>query len=306
MGIGNNLQELGGFLDDCERQGDAIRSVDVTGTSGGGETALRATLDVRTAVDLSKACAEGLCDPRVGPDGTVRFALASSVNLVPTLDHDVAIEPTDATLEGDELRLTVTATVPGDLGDVKDQSGSSPGETASSDALAVTPEPRDQDDYEIEGVRDSDVPPFKDPDLLEEVYETHDTFAEMADTLDMDVTAETVRRYMIDYDIHEPNTYQTGSDTVDAGTDDVQPVVLSDGVGLPEDVTVDAFIETVQRSNTLYEVKQDIDVDRTDALEMLQELNLLDLVMGRLATETERNITREDVVDRLREVEAER
>jgi hypothetical protein len=37
---------------------------------------------------------------------------------------------------------------------------------------------------------------------------------------------------------------------------------------------------------------------------MLRELNLLDLVVGRLATEAERDITREDVVTRLREASA--
>jgi hypothetical protein len=51
-------------------------------------------------------------------------------------------------------------------------------------------------------------------------------------------------------------------------------------------------------------VTQDVDMDRHEALEMLQDLNLLDLVVGRLSTETDRHITREDVVSRLREVSA--
>jgi hypothetical protein len=159
-------------------------------------------------------------------------------------------------------------------------------------------------DAELEsaGASERDVPPFKNPDLLAEVYDSCETFAEMADTLEMDVTAETVRRYMIDYDIHEPSTYQT-SEPAGAAAADGQ-VVLSDGIGLPEEVTAEDLIETVERSNTIYEVKQDIDIDRDDALEMLQDLNLLDLVVGRLATEGERDITREDIVDRLREASA--
>jgi hypothetical protein len=82
---------------------------------------------------------------------------------------------------------------------------------------------------------------------------------------------------------------------------DSEQVVLADGIGLPDDVTVETLIETVKRSNTIYEVKQNVGIERQDALEMLRELNLLDLVVGRLATEAERDISREEIVDRLRE-----
>jgi hypothetical protein len=227
---------------------------------------------------------------------------------------------------------------------------------------------------------DRNLPPFRDTELLREVYEDCDTFAEMVDAIGMDVTAETVRRYMIDHGIHRPDSYDTGDDTAgndsardavrngdganaagegspngdgraraderltgdgnrtshagagadgrpdgngvsraegdasttegDASTTDEpavdgeMPVVVSDGIGLPEEVTVDTLVETVKRSNTLYEVTQDIDIDRHDALELLQELNLLDLVVGRLSAETKRDISREEVVDRLREASA--
>ncbi|MFC6962460.1 hypothetical protein ACFQL7_09030 [Halocatena marina] len=156
----------------------------------------------------------------------------------------------------------------------------------------------------------------------------------MPDELGMDVTAETVRRYMIDYGIHEPNSYNTATtddsdDTLpepdtDADVDskpdtttetdqdtpapatasdegDLQtPVVVADGIGLPDDVTVETIIETVRESNTIYEVKRDIGIERENTLDMLRELNLLDLVVGRLATETEREISREEVIERLR------
>ncbi|ESS12727.1 MAG: hypothetical protein A07HR60_00426 [uncultured archaeon A07HR60] len=69
-------------------------------------------------------------------------------------------------------------------------------------------------------------------------------------------------------------------------------------------MTIDALIETVRTSNTIYEVKQEIDVGRDDALELLRELNLLDLVVGRLATEGERDLSRDQIVDRLREASA--
>lgn len=65
---------------------------------------------------------------------------------------------------------------------------------------------------------------YRDPERLRTVYEEYDTFAEMTEALDVDVTPQTVRRYMIKYGIHEPLS-STGSRTVamlvDADPDDV-------------------------------------------------------------------------------------
>lgn len=340
MAIGSGFRELGRFLDDCERRGGPVERVDVAGVTDTGD-GIQTTVELTVSLDRATADGESLADPRIGPDGTVRFALASTTDLVPVADHAVAVEPTGATIDGDTVRLRFAATAcegdtPTDCGTVDrlddlsgdpDHTGSTSGggavdrhdgtPDAASPETPVAPSSGSLDgssgtlEDSSSGTLDAsgsgsraqessagrDLPPFKDPDRLAEVYESCETFAEMAETLEMDVTAETVRRYMIDFDIHEPDTYQTGGDADNR-------VVLSDGIGLPDDVTAEDLVETVERSNTIYEVKQDIDIDRDDALEMLQELNLLDLVVGRLATEGERDITREDIVDRLREASA--
>ena len=57
---------------------------------------------------------------------------------------------------------------------------------------------------DTEGNLSGDVEPYQDPELLQEVYEQHETFTEMTEALDVDVTPQTVRRYMIEYEIHEP------------------------------------------------------------------------------------------------------
>lgn len=48
------------------------------------------------------------------------------------------------------------------------------------------------------------VPPYRDPEKLAAVYNESATFREMKTALDTDVTAQTVRKYMIKYGIHEP------------------------------------------------------------------------------------------------------
>ncbi|MDS0477248.1 hypothetical protein [Natrinema sp. 1APR25-10V2] len=49
------------------------------------------------------------------------------------------------------------------------------------------------------------VPAYKDPEMLQAVYDEYDTFPKMTEALDVDVTSETVRRYMVEYDIHDPD-----------------------------------------------------------------------------------------------------
>ena len=49
------------------------------------------------------------------------------------------------------------------------------------------------------------VPAYKDPDKLKYVYDKYSSFPEMTDALGVDVTSETVRRHMVEYDIHDPD-----------------------------------------------------------------------------------------------------
>ena len=290
MGIGDALTELGSFLDDCEARGGTVQRVDFEAVTEAGAELLRAEVDLALSVDEY--------DVRVEPDaGTledggaiVRFcaAVPASTDAV-----EATAPPVDSSA-GVESLADGSATSEGP-GEIRVSSPDSDGRAESEDGDSAAPARAGDSTSRRE------VPPFKDPDLLASVYDSCDTFAEMAAELEMDVTAETVRRYMIDYDIHEPDTYRTSGASAAAADDQV---VLSDGIGLPDDVTAEDLVETVERSNTIYEVKQDIDIERDDALEMLQDLNLLDLVVGRLSTEGEREVTREDIVDRLREASA--
>ena len=50
----------------------------------------------------------------------------------------------------------------------------------------------------------SEVPNYQDPERLAAVYDEDATFEEMRQQLDVDVTAQTVRKYMIKHGIHEP------------------------------------------------------------------------------------------------------
>lgn len=59
---------------------------------------------------------------------------------------------------------------------------------------------------------EDDRPAYADPAKLRRVYEKHDTFEEMTEALDVEVTPATVRRHMIKYGIYDPSA--------DAGDDE--------------------------------------------------------------------------------------
>jgi hypothetical protein len=376
MTVGSALRELGRFLEEFEQRA-AVTTVDIVdGTDSSGVDGLTAEVElpVATRSPVSSDGPDGgaellsLVSTAVGDDGRLHLGFETAEPLVPTTGHDVAVEPTGATV-GDDGSMVVRLAVSVPTGDDPTSEGTGDrGErtagnaTDESDAAAdgesgSTSADRgpgldsgsdtDSDsgpDTDSESEAERTVPPFRDPDLLASVYESCETFAEMADRIDMDVTAETVRRYMIDYEIHQPNTYATAStrddetstpdaegeaatpeteeevrrdaetaeraesttrDETDADESET-PVVLADGIGLPNDVAVETLVEAVKRSNTIYDVERHVGVDREEAVTLLRELGLLDLVVGRLATEAQRDISREVVVDRLREASATR
>ncbi len=303
MGTGP-FREIGGFLDECDRGRRTVTSVEFADAETAADGRPSATVELTVPPSSTDAAGRdvSLCAPRLGPDGSIRFALDSTDAIVPATDFDIDVELLDAAVDETGqvttcLQVTPTNGASSTRG-APPRSADAPGAT---DAGGTAPASQTAN-----GERN--VPPFKDPDLLADVYESCDTFAQMAEAIDMDVTDETVRRYMIDYDIHQPNSYRTGDDGDSPDAESTSPseevgdpVVLSDGIGLPDEVTVETLIDTVKRSNTIYEVTREVNVGREDALEMLEDLNLLDLVVGRLATEGERDISREEIVGRMRE-----
>ena len=313
MVIGSTLCQLGRFLDEWAGDVASVRSVTVSDEAGlgaGESITAEVTLEMPVVVSGGSDRMVG-CTPSVR-DGVLELRLETGLSVTEhTGDYEVDIEPVEATPHTDgTATVTVSLTLSGIDGAGSDELAAD--RQGSAPQVRSPPEEREEivRDPDAEAETESrDIPPFRDPELLQEVYDAHDTFAEMADALEMDVTGETVRRYMIDHDIHQPNSYRANSapaSTTPAEStvadDQEEMVVLSDGIGLPDGVSVEDLIETVSRSNTIYEVKEDLDLERMEAHAMLKELNMVDLVLGRLSNDTGRDITREDVVERLREV----
>ena len=317
MVIDNTLTQLGGFLDAWAGDVASVRSVTVSDDAGLGVSEhITAEVTLEIPIVASGGGGDRLVNCRPSVDGeNIGLECETGLSIPEGISAEtVSIDPVDATLHTDgtatmsvRLELCTADWAEDSLAGTHQpesdrRSDARDGESESLRRGAVEPSREREED----STSSQDVPPFRNPELLREVYESHDTFAEMADALEMDVTGETVRRYMIDHDIHQTNSYRSDAQsTTPAGTDsdDSQEVAIpSDGLGLPEGVTVEELIETVTRSNTIYEVKMDLDLEHMEAHTMLEELQMVDLVLGRLSGGTSNDTTREDVVERLRMV----
>ncbi|TYL36347.1 hypothetical protein CV102_23105 [Natronococcus pandeyae] len=320
MDVGSTLQKLGLFLEEFDEEVGTVTNVEFVDRF---DSETGPTAEIELAIPAFSSRRRGVLGPdnvTVDSDGRLRVTLESAP-LVPTTDPDFEIETTSVTIEDETITVVLSVSV------ATEENSTDGAEFGTAEQSPDPPTGSDDTDDTPAVDREREVPPFRDPELLTEVYESCDTFTEMREVIEMDVTAETVRRYMIDYGIHEPNSHADGVEDGDssgrpeAGSDSdpssrsgsdarpadssereqSSPVVLTDGIGLPEDVTAEALVETVSRSNTIYEVKQDLGLDRDETLELLRQLDLVDLVVGRVANESERRIGREEIVERLRQ-----
>ena len=178
----------------------------------------------------------------------------------------------------------------------------------------------------LAAVRDESVPAYDDTPYLRRLYETCDTFAEMSDRIEMDVSAETVRRYMTEAGVHSPTSYETDDEASESadGTDpeaDVrgpggsaapdpdpeEPAALpdeqlvADGIGLPEALTLHDVVDAVVGARTVHEVQRALDLEYDRTRQLLTQLNVLDLVMGRVSGDSEPAVTVDVVADRIRQ-----
>lgn len=211
--------------------------------------------------------------------------------------------------------------------------------TAQADDSSTTDESQLHSETadEPEAVRDDSLPLYKDVEYLQRLYDSCTTFTEMNRKIEMDIASETVRRYMIEAGIHTPTTYNVASDEEQAdehrsteGTtektetntttpvsarssplsdDPMEPApseqLVTDGIGLPESLRIEDVIDAVVDSVTVYEVQQRLDLERQRTQQLLKQLNLLDLVMGRIADAPEQEVTYEEVVTRIRHAPSE-
>ncbi|MBV0926192.1 hypothetical protein KTS45_18455 [Halomicroarcula limicola] len=231
--------------------------------------------------------------------------------------------------------LTIESTCEGAQGPVSAEASHPDGDEAAELAESEDPtksrdpseseDPAESDDLSnrLAAVRNESVPAYEDTEYLTALYEACDTFTEMSEHIPMDVAAETVRRYMIEAGVHDPTSYDTAGDaeSVEAEEEEEpssepttqhpnqaaapldtipEEQLVTDGLGLPEDVQVEDVVDAVVESGAVYEVERRLGLDQQRTRELLGQLNVLDLVLCRL-DHGDRTASRDDVVRRIRQ-----
>ncbi|MDG5821402.1 hypothetical protein [Natronococcus sp. A-GB7] len=110
-------------------------------------------------------------------------------------------------------------------------------------------------------------PVYKDPTELKKVYEEFDTFPEMTEALGVDVTPETVRRYMVEYEIHDPVATNRTSELLAAGKSAVQTPV-----------TEESDTENASTDDGLVEAKTDGGVVESDTTSSFETQSVAELL----------------------------
>lgn len=368
MGVHSTFQLFSELIDQYESEGHSIQHLEAA-TVDDEAGVLDATLDV--PLTLCSPAGERELSPEsaaLTDDGGLQVDL--SLPELPSTDEDAVsttVEAVRVTDDGFSLTVAVTidptetvstGSVDVDEGAVDDdpQSATATAEEAegstdeeSTISFAEQLERADPDDVsrqktaaasgntadEFAAVRDATVPPYEDTKYLQALYDGCDNFTEMSRHIQMDVSSETVRRYMIEADVHDPDTYDTSdemspaadnetsspdesageheqqttaADTVSAQTDEPESVeqipdekLVTDGLGLPEDVYLEEVADAVVDSFTVYEVTQTLGLNRDQTRAVLEELNLLSLVLRPLSDDPEWSVTYEQVVERIQE-----
>jgi hypothetical protein len=312
---------LSRIVDTHERQGRSIEHVEATTAAGDG---LSVIMEVVVA-DLGGA---------TGPDGEsmtpetatltedgrlrVEFAMAPLEALPPEVERSVTVIDRQVRVT-DRGRVVVTLELDIDPTSAADppHSASEPDPEPAVARSGDVPEAQDAPPAEsLAAVRDESVPPYEDTAYLQALYDACETFEEMSRLIEMDVVAETVRRYMIEAGVHDPQSYDTVGPATEesrngAGTppgetgapSDSGPSerLVADGLGLPDGVQLEAVVDAVVESATVYEVGRRLGLERERTHELLKSLDLIDLVLHRV-NDGRAGPCREDVVDRIQRV----
>jgi hypothetical protein len=221
MVLHTSFDVFSGAIEQYESAGWSVRDVEVTaGEAGDGTLHARLTIPVPLAgADNGQGVQLAPDAGMVTEDGTLRveFSMQELFDLSDELDAAVTLtERTVRLTDDDEIVLTVgltiepteeTASTTADRAAVEESPVPGPAATTEQDPATADPEPEEPD--QLSSVRDESVPPYEDTEYLRHLYESCSTFAEMSWQIDMDVSAETVRRYMIQAGIHDPNSYDT-------------------------------------------------------------------------------------------------
>ena len=77
--------------------------------------------------------------------------------------------------------------------------------------------------------------------------------------------------------------------------------LVADGIGLPEALTLHDVVDAVVDARTVHEVQREVGLEYDRTRQLLTQLNVLDLVVGRVSGDPDQRVTVDVVADRIRQ-----
>ena len=249
MAVQTAVEVLARMLDGYGSSEQSVHHVGATSLEEGGD-ALHVVLEVGVPVGATGVAGAAPTGAALTDDGalTVRYPTEAVTSFPSPPDADVSAVPTSARVVDGEVLVSVEVTIT-PTGDARmrddtvtddgtpttdrrddgtqttDRAEAADGAAEATRSSSATSGGTEDGDGErkgdvpdaIEAARNEAVPTYEDRAYLRAIYREYDTFSEMRAVIDMDVSTETVRRYMIDVGVHDPNSYETSGDGSDDG-----------------------------------------------------------------------------------------
>lgn len=271
MSVSNALRRIAEVVDGVEAEDVEVRDAAMpTDRAAISDGKVHVTLDL--AIALDGVAGENSESAERSTDGREQDEQAVVSGIVSEATETTTAEPASVTTQEQSDGQQSQAPDPVDETEGDDESRSvevEPASGQSDDGTVVCPEPGCDATFESEpgmkihrtkihlreGSTDDSstaTPAYRDPEALEEVYEAHDSFPAMREALDVDVSAQTIRRHMIQHGIHDPSgDAETGDPDTDSGdeTGEIEePEPETDADGGVEDDAPDAPEPDEQRT----------------------------------------------------------
>jgi hypothetical protein len=344
MGLQHSFDTISRVVEQVESQGRSVRDLTVeTAPAASGDLSVEMALPVPMCWVTNGSATSPLTPKTASLSEDGGIAITCDIADILPLDNESVSPASEQAVRVEDGNLVVTVSFTVETAESAEESttvaeageprsDASALDTAGSpdhccDEDTVTAEPAESAlARRLDAARSEDVPAYDDTDYLQTLYDSCGTFTEMSEHIEMDIAAETVRRYMIEADIHEPASYDTAahesltsSDDHDAtqesesAPDDATATpsppepetvpdeqILTDGIGLPDDVAVEDIVDAVANGTTVYEVQRSLELDHGQTRDLLKQLNVLDFVLHRIDGPS-RSASKGDIVQRMRQ-----
>lgn len=291
MTVGNDLQILADMVKELEIQGHKVN--DIGDITQGGEFSSELTVSVSILDNISTLPGVELSPFEATIDETGSLVVSLSINIEESASSDATERRTQEVYK-DPARLEEVYEEYDTFKDMRD-------------ALSANVTPKTVRNHMVKhGIHEigSDTDSTSEPNggTTENPTDAPTPEAAYVSSDESDTDSETTEAKVDDdEDVHESDGDDTHSRDEDTQTVDEVSVseVIADGAGFPEDITLVDLKEAIQTSRTLYEVQQSMELGRSESHQILESLNLLDLVYGRVSTAA-RDISAEDIDERIR------